>query len=162
MKRILIGGSIAITLLALVGAKPRVVAIEPPIPIARTVSSTESIPQKPLTNVEAYINAQCKKAGINPIDCLWIVSHESQNGINMRADDGICPDTKSVNYGKETFSRGFWMINSCYHPEVSDACADDLTCSTAWSIKNILAGHIDQWTTWRDRFELYPNQNPPQ
>jgi hypothetical protein len=78
---------------------------------------------------------------------LWIVSHESQDGQRMRGDDGQ--------------SRGWWMISSIYHPEASTACADDLACSTDWSLKWILAGHISQWSTWKYRFEWYADQNPP-
>jgi hypothetical protein len=53
------------------------------------------------------------------------------------------------------------MISDVYYPEVSTACADDLHCSTDWSLKWILAGHTDQWSTWRFRFKWYADQNPP-
>lgn len=85
--------------------------------------------------------------GVNPIDALWIVSHESQDGRNMRGDDGQ--------------SRGFWMISDVWHPEVSTACADDLQCSTDWSLKRIRAGYINEWSTWKFRFKWYAKENPP-
>lgn len=65
----------------------------------------------------------------------------------MRGDDGQ--------------SWGYWMISDVYHPEVSTACADSLKCSTEWSLEWILAGHIEQWSTWRFRFKWYAGQNPP-
>lgn len=65
----------------------------------------------------------------------------------MRGDDGQ--------------SRGYWMISDVYHPEVSTACADDLACSTDWSLQWIAAGHIDQWSTWKYRCTWYPKENPP-
>ena len=99
------------------------------------------------SSVAAYVRQEAIAYGVNPTDALWIVSHESQDGQRMRGDDGQ--------------SRGYWMISEKYHPEVSTACADDLQCSTAWSLKWILAGHISQWSTWRLRFKLYPNENPP-
>lgn len=110
-------------------------------PVAAQIS-----PANP-SSVAAYITKEAKRYGVNPIDARWIVSHESQFGRNMRGDDGQ--------------SRGYWMISSKYHPEVSTACADDLACSTAWSLSWILAGHIGQWSTWKYRFAWYANQNPP-
>ena len=85
--------------------------------------------------VRAYVIAQAKAYAVNPDEADWIVSHESQYCQNMHGDDGQ--------------SRGCWMISSVYHPEVSDACAYDLQCSTAWSLKWILAGHINEWSTMR-------------
>lgn len=99
------------------------------------------------TVVEAYISQQAQILGVSSTDALFIVSHESQDGVHMRGDDGQ--------------SRGYWMISSIWHPEISDACADDLVCSTDWSLHWILQGHIDQWTTWRERCALYPYDNPP-
>lgn len=97
--------------------------------------------------VRAFVLNEAEKKGVNPIIAGWIVEHESQYGLRMRGDDGQ--------------SRGYWMISSVWHPEVSDACADDLKCSTAWSLDRILAGHVNEWSTWRFRFKLYPNENPP-
>jgi len=46
-------------------------------------------------------------------------------------------------------SRGYWMISKVFHPEVSDQCADDLKCSTAWALSRILDDHIQDWTTFK-------------
>ena len=45
--------------------------------------------------------------------------------------------------------RGAWQLNNCYHPEVSDACADDLVCAARETYR-ISAGGSDwrEWTTY--------------
>jgi hypothetical protein len=94
-----------------------------------------------------YVVSQAKIAGVDPIDALWIVSHESQLGQNLYGDDGQ--------------SLGFWQISTIYHPEVGRACSLNLQCSTAWSLNLIKTGGIEQWSTWRFRFKWYPDENPP-
>ena len=41
---------------------------------------------------------------------------------------------------------GGWQLNSCYHPEVSDACADDLACAAAQAYRISVGGR--DWTAW--------------
>ena len=84
-----------------------------------------------------YIAQEALFFGVNPIDANWIVSHESQDCQRLSGDDGQ--------------SRGCWMISSVWHPEVSKACAEDLQCSTDWSLKRTLAGHISEGSTWKYR-----------
>lgn len=150
MKRLIFGGILAITLLALWGAKPRVIAIDPPLivkaPIAVAAIIATSTPPTP-QEVVAYIEAQSVLFGVNPIDSKWIVDHESQDGVNMSGDDGQ--------------SRGYWMISKVWHPEVSAECANDLSCSTTWSLMRIRAGYINEWTTWKYRFKWFAKENPP-
>jgi Lysozyme like domain len=45
--------------------------------------------------------------------------------------------------------RGAWQLNNCYHPEVSDACADDLACAAVETYR-ISSGGSDwrEWTTY--------------
>jgi hypothetical protein len=118
------------------------------LPVAQAQNASQ-VNFEPLNSstVAAYVRQEALAYGVNPVDALWIVSHESQDGQNMRGDDGQ--------------SRGYWMISDVYHPEVSTACVDNLQCSTDWSLNWIKAGHIDQWSTWKYRFEWYPAQNPP-
>jgi hypothetical protein len=127
-------------LLALIS--PRAYAVQPVL--AQTVKNPPQVKIQPLNTftVAAYVRQEAIAYGVNPTDALWIVSHESQDGQNMRGDDGQ--------------SRGYWMISDIWHAEVSTACADDLQCSTAWSLKWILAGNISQWSTWSCRYALYP------
>jgi Lysozyme like domain len=42
--------------------------------------------------------------------------------------------------------RGGWQLNSCYHPEVSDACADDLGCAAHAAYRISRVG--SDWTPW--------------
>jgi Lysozyme like domain len=49
-----------------------------------------------------------------------------------------CPDG--------SIDRGGWQLNSCYHPEVSDTCADVLACAARAAYQISQAG--SDWTPW--------------
>lgn len=108
-------------------------------------------------SIYAYVVKESKIYGIPVASTTFIVSHESQWDTQKIGDDGLCQDPKSPNYGKETTSNGLWQINSCYHPEVPISCSLDPTgrCSTLWSIRLIVAGGINQWSTYRLCKKLY-------
>ena len=96
-------------------------------------------------NVRAYVQSAAKTAGVNPRIAEWIVSHESQHHPEATGDGGE--------------SRGLWQINKAWHPEVSDACAYNVACSTDWSLGRIRSGYVDEWSTWKyckARFEDCP------
>ena len=96
-------------------------------------------------SVRAYVQSASQAAGVNPRVADWIVSHESRHHPEATGDGGE--------------SRGLWQINKAWHPEVSDACAYDVTCSTDWSLERIRAGYVDEWSTWKyckARFEDCP------
>jgi hypothetical protein len=114
-------------------------AATPFIPARNLALQSSSSPNE----VIAYISAQAALKGVNVQEVLWIVGHESQDGRNLRGDDGQ--------------SRGPWMISAIWHPEVSDACADSLPCSTEWSLNRILAGHINEWSTYKFCRKWYPD-----
>ena len=99
------------------------------------------IPPPTPQEVVDFVASESKKYGVNVQKSEWIVSHESMDGRDMVGDDGN--------------SRGYWMISSIYHPEVSTACADNLQCSTDWSLEQIATGHIDEWSTYRFCREWY-------
>ncbi len=42
--------------------------------------------------------------------------------------------------------RGGWQLNNCYHPEVTDACADDLACAGAATYRISVGG--SDWSAW--------------
>jgi hypothetical protein len=95
--------------------------------------------------VRAYVQSAAKDAGVDPRVADWIVTHESQHHPDATGDGGE--------------SRGLWQINKAWHPEVSDACAYDVTCSTGWSLTRIRAGYVNEWSTWkycRAKFEDCP------
>ena len=96
-------------------------------------------------NVQAYVQSASESAGVNPNIAEWIVTHESRHHPEATGDGGD--------------SRGLWQINKTWHPEVSDACAYDVTCSTHWSLERIRDGYVDEWSTWKyckTRFEDCP------
>jgi hypothetical protein len=131
----------SLALLLLPTIPVRVIDI-PPCKTESRLPSATVVAQQPMrkarkspSEVRNFIQNEARKYGVNPVLAIWIVDHESQFGVRMRGDSGR--------------SRGYWMINSKYHPEVSTACADDLQCSTNWSLKEILAGKINEWTTYR-------------
>lgn len=84
--------------------------------------------------VDAYVRMKAEEAGINKGLVSCIVSHESQDRDVM---------------GDDNQSRGWYQISKVWHPEVSDACAHDLACSTAWSLKRINEGHVVEWSTYK-------------
>jgi hypothetical protein len=42
--------------------------------------------------------------------------------------------------------QGAWQLNTCYHPEVPDACADDLACAARETYRISAAG--SEWREW--------------
>jgi hypothetical protein len=84
-------------------------------------------------NVREYVLRTAKQAGVNPTHADWVVGHESHYGEDMREDCDL--------------SRGHRMISVIYHPKVSTACADDLQCSTDWSLTCMRAGFTSEWAT---------------
>lgn len=115
-----------------------------PLPTAPAWPKLTSNPQGPL-KIRAYVEGAAKTRGVNPRVAEWIVTHESQHHPEAIGDGGE--------------SRGLWQINKAWHPEVSDACAYSVRCSTNWSLERIRAGHIDEWRTWKyckERFDDCP------
>jgi hypothetical protein len=112
-----------------------------PILSSFAVSKGTSNPRG-LVRIRAYVDGAAKTRGVNPQVAEWIVTHESRHHPEATGDGGE--------------SRGLWQINKAWHPEVSDACAYNVSCSTDWSLERIRAGHIDEWSTWKyckERFE---------
>ena len=115
-----------------------------PTPPSVALRGATPTPHRRLS-VQAYVQSASKAAGVNPRVADWIVSHESRHHPEATGDRGE--------------SRGLWQINKAWHPEVSDACAYDVTCSTDWSLERIRTGYVDEWSTWKyckARFENCP------
>lgn len=98
-------------------------------------------------DIKSYILSRAKAENVSTTIVSWIVEHESQWGRRMVGDDG-----KSL---------GIWMIDRQYHPNISEQCADSMTCSTRVSLEWLKQGKQDMWSTWRLRCSLYPKENPP-
>ena len=109
------------------------------IPSSRALLRVAANPRGRL-RVRAYVEGAAKTRGVNPQIAEWIVTHESGHHPEATGDGGQ--------------SRGLWQINKAWHPEISDACAYNVTCSTDWSLERIRAGYIDEWSTWKYCKEL--------
>jgi hypothetical protein len=116
-----------------------------PIPAEKgqiLTTSTENV-----SSVQNYVLGQAEALGVSSEEVSFIVSHESGWDPTRTGDDAN--------------SRGVFQISRIWHPEVSDQCAFNLVCSTSWSLRWILSGHVNQWSTWRLRCKLYPYDHPP-
>jgi hypothetical protein len=111
------------------------------------VLASETLPQWNGLTIRAYVRAESELMGVNPEISRFIVQHESQWNPNAKGDDFN--------------SRGLWQISNIYHPEVSDACAYDVECSTKWALNKLLAGDQNEWSTYRFRCSYYPYDFPP-
>ncbi len=67
----------------------------------------------------------------------------AESGGNPTARD---PNPPSPGCPAGSTDRGAWQLNTCYHPEVADVCADDLACAARETYR-ISAGGSD-WSAW--------------
>jgi hypothetical protein len=56
------------------------------------------------------------------------------------------PDPPTLGCPKGSLDRGGWQLNDCYHPEVTDACADDLVCAASETYRISVRG--SDWRAW--------------
>ena len=91
--------------------------------------------------VKTYVRTRAVQRGVDPQLALWIVQHESS--FNPRAK------------GDGEASRGLWQISRVYHPEVTDAQAFSVRSSTEWSLGQIRAGKVNEWSSYRNCRALY-------
>jgi hypothetical protein len=101
------------------------------------------------SSVIAYVRQEAALYGVNPVDALFIVAHESQDGQNLVGHE----PNGSTSYG-------FWQFNDA-NPDFDESCAMNLQCSTQLAMQWILAGKIARWSTWRFRCTMYPYDFPP-
>lgn len=136
-------------------ASANAISLSPRTIVAAPVSKDV---QKDPTALELkkYVHDEAISMGVNPVKADWIFRHESQY-CGLLRDGKFEPGIK----GDDGKSVGCWQIYLAMHPDVSLHCAANFPCSTRWALTQIKAGHIDWWTTWKYRFEWYPNQNPP-
>lgn len=84
-------------------------------------------------NIESQIRAIATEADFPWIDYLVrLATCESKLDPNALGDSGQ--------------SRGLFQISRIYHPEVTDECAFDTECSTAWTMHRIENGYQHEWT----------------
>jgi hypothetical protein len=124
------------------GAVTVTVGLPTPTPIAsQTLNPTQ---------VRAYVEGVAVADGVNPVDALWILDHESEDCWQ----EGYYDPALVAHEPNGTESYGCFQFNSA-NPDFDLSCADDLTCSTNLAMQWILEGKINRWSTWRLRCEWF-------
>ena len=118
----------------------------------------------PVVVIGAAVGAVLPGVGVGPIQAggaLGLAAAARQAGFagqTLRtavavglAESGGDPDARRGNPPTPgcpagSVDRGGWQLNSCYHPEVADACAYQLACAAGQTWR-ISAGGRD-WTAW--------------
>lgn len=102
----------------------------PAVPNGIAIQKVEAqeIPSKEVVlSAPEYIEQEATKMGVDPDVALYIWKNEGRGNLRAIGDmDITCGRT-----GKPVRARGGWQITECFYPQVSDACAFDLKCSTA-------------------------------
>ena len=137
-KQVIINATMALLLVSMIAgvqlpetpivhAQNNEVVVSSPTPTANDVTVSHS------NTIEEYINY---KFGEHADDAFLLLQG---NGTK-----GSCAENKTLNpeaindnteWGGIGVDRGYWQINSVYHPTVSDACAKDIKCSTDYAYR---------------------------
>lgn len=93
------------------------------------------------SSIKAYIDAQALRNGLNPdlLDCLAL--HESNWDASRVGDVG----------NKNGESYGLFQIEVAQHPDITQAEALNYEDATAWTINEILKGHISWWSVYSQK-----------
>lgn len=98
----------------------------------------ELTPKENQQNVADYIRLIAKRRNFKwPEYAVKIACCESLLGSDMINDKG--------NYPPTSIDRGFFGINSFWHSEITDECANNLNCSTNWFMDMVEKGQQHQW-----------------
>jgi hypothetical protein len=93
-------------------------------------------PQENPAYIQDYIRDEFDKAGLDgdlAVKISWLESKHKLDAVNVNKDGSR--------------DRGVLQINSRWHPEVSDECAFDLSCSVKEGIRIVKSSGWNQWTT---------------
>lgn len=93
-------------------------------------------PEEQPAYIQEYIRDEFNRAGLDSEKGLKVAFCESRYVL----------DAVGYNKGDNGIDRGLWMLNSKWHPEVSDECAFDLECSTKEAIRIIKQRGFKEWT----------------
>lgn len=83
----------------------------------------------------------------------WVLNEVRKNGIDeykvwalINCESKWQADASLINYsGRQGVDRGLWQISDKYHPEVSNSCAYDYSCSTKEAIRIIKKHGFKEW-----------------
>ncbi len=135
---------LAIVLLGNITQPLRVFAASPEESAATTETVAEVPPQpfEPISTVQEILKQVCQENTAIPE-----VRQESCSrdlfGIMMQESRG-----KATAVGDHGLARGWFQINRRYNPEVSAACAEDLHCSAAWTLDNLVSNQYLKYANW--------------
>jgi soluble lytic murein transglycosylase-like protein len=156
--------AVSLTIIGLaVGLKilltPRIIEIKPNAPqtsqeafLAISTAQAQEIAPSPSSSkpapvttasIKAYVESQAKKYGVNPQVTDFIITHESAYNPAAVGDHGT--------------SFGLAQIHLPAHPDITKAQALDYKFSTAFLLKEILAGRISEWSSWNHKNDWYQN-----
>lgn len=137
------------TILALI---PPIMGMAFRVPKVRTVSAqTAPEPWRSLPDardrtswdkpsIRAYIAFKAWTEGLGPTGTRFMLDLAN-------CESGFKPDlvNKTNNHPAFSRDRGLWQFSDFYHPEVSDACAFDVPCSTKIAISQVRSGDAEDW-----------------
>lgn len=86
------------------------------------------------TTIEGIIRMICKEEQVDPDLAIRVAKCESS----------LNPKARNIN-SPTSIDRGLFQINSFYHPDVTDAQADDPIFATRFFCKAFLNGNLDWW-----------------
>jgi len=91
------------------------------------------------TLIEAIIRYVAKTECVNPDLCVKVAECESD----------LNPTARFTN-NDLSIDRGLFQINNKFHPEISDAQADDIVLSTRFFCKAFKEGHLSWWNATKN------------
>ena len=103
--------------------------------------------------IREYLIKQAVAQNVPVERVLYIVKHESHFKKYAVGDKTIiCPSGKYK--GKKVYARGIFQITRCYHPEISDMQAFDVSFATQWALPLIKNKKQckRQWTVCKEYF----------
>lgn len=84
------------------------------------------------------IKQKSAQYGVDPIIPIAIVEAESRYVVNARGDNGL--------------ARGLAQIRSDFHPDITDAQADDPYFAIEFLVSNLALGHCSWWSSYPSHF----------
>lgn len=108
-----------------------------------TVVPPATIPIISTTSVEGLIRSIAKSYEVDPDLAVRVAKCES----------GLKTNARNVN-ATGSVDRGLYQINSYWHPDVSDAQADDPEFAIKWFCEAVKAGKISMWSASQKCWDL--------
>jgi hypothetical protein len=101
--------------------------------IERLAATTHTTSPEPIfgpSDIQGYIHY---KFGEHASDALKVLTGSGNGSCAENITLSAHTDNDNRTWGGIGVDRGYWQINSFYHPNVSDSCARDVKCSTDYA-----------------------------